>query len=81
MTQTDQYEVYAIRYAERTGRTRQDPFLLDPHHSAPHPMDYFVWLIRNAERTILVDTGYDQAEANDRNRAILIDPRNALAQI
>ena len=28
----------------------------------PHPIDYFVWVIRNAKRTILVDCGFDEAE-------------------
>lgn len=81
MTRHNQYEVYAIRYAERLGRTRQDSFVLDPHHATPHAMDYFVWLVRNAERTILVDTGYDQAEAAARGRGIMVDPCQALADI
>ena len=51
------YEVFAIRYARRDAQRREHFVGGDPH-DAPMPMDYFVWLIRNAERTIVVDTGF-----------------------
>lgn len=75
------YEVYAIKYAERNTRTRQDSFILDANPQEPHAMDYFIWLIRNAERTILVDTGYDGKEAASRGRPVLVEPGAALAAI
>lgn len=78
---TQYYEVYAIKYAERNSRTRADSFIFDPHHDHQHDMDYFIWVIKNDERTILVDTGYDMAEAKRRNRPIQIDPSDALAKI
>ena len=68
------YEVYALKYADRPGRTRADSFLLDDDHASPHDMDYFLWVLRNGSRTIVVDTGYDQAEGNRRSRPILNDP-------
>ena len=73
-----EWEVFALRYADRNARVRADSFLFDDDHSAPHPMDYFMWLLRQGERTILVDTGYDEAEATRRDRPILMDPRAAL---
>lgn len=72
------WEVYAVKYADRNERTRQDSFILDANHAAPHPMDYYVWVIRRDGQTILVDSGYDAAEAKARGRPILIDPREAL---
>ncbi|CTQ32388.1 N-acyl homoserine lactonase family protein [Jannaschia rubra] len=72
------WEVFALRYAEREGRVRGDSFIFDDAHDAPHPMDYFMWLLRRPGRTILVDTGYDQMEAARRGRPILLDPREAL---
>ena len=78
---SDTYEVLAIRYAERNGRTRADSFLFEDDHDAPHEMDYFIWLIRNARRTILVDSGYDSSEASARGRPVLIEPGRALAGI
>ncbi|MEO1066659.1 MAG: N-acyl homoserine lactonase family protein, partial [Pseudomonadota bacterium] len=75
------YEVFAIKYAERNNRKRVDSFLFDAHNDIAHPMDYFVWVIRNDQRTILVDTGYDRAEGKRRHRPILIEPAEALADI
>ncbi|MEZ5799857.1 MAG: MBL fold metallo-hydrolase [Nitratireductor sp.] len=81
MTANDKYEVYAIRYAERSNRIRADSFIFTDDHTSSHPMDYFIWLIRNDERTILVDTGYDAKEAAQRDRPILVEPSAALADI
>lgn len=75
------YEVLALKYAERNGRTRRESFIFDDDHASPHPMDYFIWLIRGQGRTILVDTGYDGREAAARDRPILIEPCAALAAI
>ncbi len=72
------WDVYAVKYAERNARTRADSFIFADNHDAPHAMDYFVWVLRNGVRTILVDTGYDSAEAERRNRPISTDPRLAL---
>lgn len=73
------WEVHAVKYADRNARTRADSFIFDDVHDAPHPMDYFMWVLRCAQATILVDTGYDDAEARDRGRPIRLDPRAALA--
>ena len=73
------WEVHALKYAERNTRTRADSFLFDAAHDSPHPMDYFMWLLRRGEEVILVDTGYDSAEGARRDRPILIDPGAALA--
>lgn len=72
------WEVYAVKYADRPGRTRRDSFLLDDDHAAPHDMDYFIWVLRREGRTILVDSGYDADEGRRRGRPILRDPREAL---
>ncbi|MFY0596451.1 MAG: N-acyl homoserine lactonase family protein [Cognatishimia sp.] len=76
---TGTWEVHAIKYADRNARTRADSFIFDDNHDAPHAMDYFMWLLRDGARTILVDTGYDHAEAKLRGRPIRIDPGEALA--
>ncbi|WP_119165960.1 N-acyl homoserine lactonase family protein [Algihabitans albus] len=74
------YEVYALKYAERNSRTRSDSFLFDANPGAPHPMDYFLWVIRNERRTVVVDTGYDTAEGARRGRPILLDPAQCLTR-
>ncbi|MEO0750269.1 MAG: N-acyl homoserine lactonase family protein [Pseudomonadota bacterium] len=72
------WEVYAVKYADRNARTRADSFILDDAHDAPHAMDYFIWVLRQGARVILVDTGYDAVEAAARGRPIRLDPREAL---
>jgi len=54
---SDIYEVYAVKYATREG-TRSGNFIGGDPHDGPMPMDYFVWLIRNTERTVVVDVGF-----------------------
>ncbi|WP_417522550.1 N-acyl homoserine lactonase family protein [Marinovum sp.] len=72
------WEVHAVKYAERNARTRADSFLFDDNHDAPHAMDYYIWVLRRGDEVILVDTGYDSAEAQLRGRPIQLDPREAL---
>ena len=72
------WEIYAVKYAERNERTRADSFIDDPHHDVQHDMDYFIWVLKRDDEIILVDTGYDQAEGKRRGRPISIDPREAL---
>jgi glyoxylase-like metal-dependent hydrolase (beta-lactamase superfamily II) len=74
------YEVYAIRYAWRPLQ-RKDNFLGGDPHEGPMPMDYFVWCIRNAERTFVVDVGFTEEVGNKRKRTYLHTPRQGLAKI
>ncbi|GAA6179700.1 N-acyl homoserine lactonase family protein [Shimia sp. NS0008-38b] len=75
---TGTWRVHAIKYADRNARTRADSFIFDDNHDAPHAMDYYMWLLRDGDRVILVDTGYDSEEATLRGRPIRLDPREAL---
>lgn len=77
-TNAEQWEVYALRYADRSARNRGESFIFDDNHNAPHPMDYFIWLLRNGERHILIDTGYDRAEGIRRNRPVIEEPASLL---
>ena len=76
-----QWEVHAVKYADRNARIRGDSFIFDDDHNAPHPMDYFMWVLIRGDDVILVDTGYDDAEASTRDRPIRLDPRAALAPL
>lgn len=75
------WEVHAVKYADRNARTRADSFIFDDNHDAPHAMDYFMWVLRRGAEVILVDTGYDDAEATARDRPIRLDPGAALAPL
>lgn len=81
MADTETYEVLAVKYGEHMNRTRIDNFMSADDHAAPMPLDYFVFVIRNAWRTILVDTGFDRAEAKKRGRVITAEPREALSRL
>ncbi|OZI18361.1 MBL fold hydrolase [Bordetella genomosp. 9] len=71
------YQVYAVRYATRPAH-RAANFLGGDPHDAPMPMDYYVWVIRDASRVVLVDTGFAQDMADKRHRTLLRHPAAAL---
>ena len=73
------YEIYCVKYGERPGR-RPEHFVGGDPHDAPMPMDYFVWLVRNEERAVLVDTGFT-AKMAIRGRVLLRTPAEGLALI
>ncbi len=75
------YEIFALRYAERTDRTRAENFKMADDHAALMPLDYYLWVIRNDTRTIVVDTGFGKAEARQRGRQLLQTPEQALARV
>jgi glyoxylase-like metal-dependent hydrolase (beta-lactamase superfamily II) len=75
---TAPYEILAVKYSERHNRIRAESFIMADDHNAPHPMDFFVWVVRNSERTLVVDTGFDAAEAGRRGRSIIRAPAEAL---
>jgi glyoxylase-like metal-dependent hydrolase (beta-lactamase superfamily II) len=75
-----EYEVYAIKYARRESTRNQNLLFADPH-DGPMPIDYYVWVIANNERTIVVDIGFDAVEAQNRDRQYLRCPAETLGQI
>lgn len=78
MSDTETYEVLAVKYAEMKDRWRRDNFIMADDHDAEMPIDFFIWVIRNANRTIVVDCGFDHKEAAARGRAITQTPAEAL---
>jgi glyoxylase-like metal-dependent hydrolase (beta-lactamase superfamily II) len=78
---TQSYEVIALKYAEFTQRRRFESFLLADDHDGPHPIDYYVWVIRDGARAIVVDTGFEENEGAKRGRSIARRPAEALEQV
>jgi glyoxylase-like metal-dependent hydrolase (beta-lactamase superfamily II) len=74
------YEVLAIRYGTR--ETTKSALYYRYHAygepDAPMRMDYFLWVLRDADRVVLVDTGYDVAAGERRRRTTLCPPLEAL---
>ncbi len=76
------YELYAVKYATMQDRRRRDNFLAaDPHDDAPMPIDYFVWVAVSPERTVVIDTGFEAADAEARGRTLLRTVTDGLAAI
>jgi len=72
-----EYEVFAIRYATRDAQ-RRDHFIGGDLHEGPMPMDYFMWVVRDEGRVIVVDTGFNAEVAARRKRTYLRCPVEAL---
>jgi glyoxylase-like metal-dependent hydrolase (beta-lactamase superfamily II) len=72
-----EYEVFALKYATRAA-TRAANFIGGDAHDGPMPLDYYVWVVRDAERLYLVDTGFAEDMAIKRHRTLLRTPMQAL---
>lgn len=76
------YEVLAVRYGTHAERTARDNFMHPQEvldiHDGPMPLDYFVWVVRHAQRTIVVDTGFTPKTARTRKRNLTVTVAEAL---
>ncbi len=82
MTAVEPYEIVALRYATHD-RPASANLLYPPGpdedpHDGPMPLDYFVWVCRNRERTVVVDTGFDWPSAASHGRTMLQHPIEGL---
>ena len=66
----DTYEVHAIRYA-RLSRRSPENFIGGDEHDSEMPLNYYVWVISNGARSIVVDTGFGEEMAKKRGRQIV----------
>ncbi|WP_196258834.1 N-acyl homoserine lactonase family protein [Pelagibacterium limicola] len=76
----DIYEAYAIAYA-RHERGAAENFIGGDPHNGPMPLNYYVWVLRNSERTLVIDTGFDERGAGLRGRTITRPVREGLAAL
>lgn len=74
------YEIYAIRYGHLE-RTASHNFIGGDAHDGPMPLDYYVWAIVGAERSFLLDTGFDAATGAARGRELVRPVEAGLAAI
>lgn len=75
---SDRYEVLALKYA-RNDRPASHNFIGGDQHDLSMPIDYYVWVIRNEARTVVVDSGFNPASGARRGRE-LITPVNMALQ-
>jgi glyoxylase-like metal-dependent hydrolase (beta-lactamase superfamily II) len=78
---TQDQEIIALKYAEFANRRRYESFLMADDHDGPHPIDYFVWVVRTGSGAIVIDTGFDAAEGERRGRRVARSPAQALEGI
>jgi len=71
------YEVYALKYGHHDRHSREN-FLVEDPHDGLQPLAYYVWVIASLDRTILVDTGFDEAMAEKRRRTITMPVADGL---
>jgi len=76
----DVYEVFAVKYAHLEQRSPHN-FIGGDSHDVPMPLDYFVWAIRNASRTYILDTGFAPHMAAKRKREHIRSPGAGLKTI
>jgi glyoxylase-like metal-dependent hydrolase (beta-lactamase superfamily II) len=74
------YEVLAVKYAHN-GRQSSQNFIGGDEHDRPMPLDYFVWVIRNDRRTVVVDTGFNPESGNRRARELTTPVNQALSAV
>lgn len=79
-TTPDTYEVYAVKYGTHA-RIARENFILGDDHDGPMPLDFYVWAIVGADRTFVVDTGFDRAMAAKRKRQLFRTPAEGLQLI
>ncbi|WP_428490970.1 N-acyl homoserine lactonase family protein [Rhodopila sp.] len=72
------YELFALRYATREAR-RGEHFIGGDPHDGPMPMDYFVWVARNADRAVVIDIGFTAESGGKRGRKLERCPIDSLA--
>ncbi|HLH30578.1 MAG TPA: N-acyl homoserine lactonase family protein [Terriglobia bacterium] len=72
------WEIYAIRYAHHDRAARENFVGGDPHDTSSMPLDYYVWAVRSANRTFVIDTGFDEPTARKRGRTFLKSPADGL---
>jgi len=75
------YEVFAIRYASLSNRKASENFIGGDPHEAASDLDYFIWLVRSASRTFVIDTGFDAAVGARRGRKTITPPEEGLARL
>lgn len=80
MVEARPYELYAIRYASAR-RSAAEVFVGGDPHDTGLQMDYFVWLARNRGRTVVIDTGFDEAAGRRRGREFTRRPGESLRML
>jgi glyoxylase-like metal-dependent hydrolase (beta-lactamase superfamily II) len=77
------WNVIAVRYATLE-TTRSDAYYRYQAYGepdGPQTLDYYFWILRRGDETLLVDTGFDPDVGRRRGRTCLIEPAAAMAAL
>ena len=75
------WKVLAIHYGTAQRPPSDLALEVADAHEAFGRIDYFVWIVRENDRLILVDTGFQAEEGRARGRTLLIAPTEALKRL
>lgn len=73
------FELFALRYANHSGRKQAENYLGGDSHESGADLDYYVWVARRSDRLFVIDTGFDAQAARERRRTLLRRPDEALS--
>jgi glyoxylase-like metal-dependent hydrolase (beta-lactamase superfamily II) len=68
------FNLFAIRYAHHAKRSSAENFIGGDLHEEGSPLDYFVWVAQRSDRVFVVDTGFGEDAARQRQRQLLRAP-------
>lgn len=68
------WEIFAIRHAVNDTRKRGNNFILDAEPTAPLTLDFYCWVLKSGDRTIIVDTGLDPEKGKTNGHVQVISP-------
>jgi glyoxylase-like metal-dependent hydrolase (beta-lactamase superfamily II) len=76
-------EVIVVRYGTRQTSKSECYYNFRAYREpdAEMTMDYFFWIVRSAEQTIVIDTGFSPEAAIARKRQPVVAPADALARL
>ncbi|MGO8914385.1 MAG: N-acyl homoserine lactonase family protein [Stellaceae bacterium] len=72
------FNLFAVRYAHHAKRSASENFIGGDPHEGASPLDYFVWVAQRSDRVFLVDTGFGEAQARQRQRQLLRRPADGV---
>ncbi|MBV6759085.1 N-acyl homoserine lactonase family protein [Rhodococcus opacus] len=80
---SEQYSVHALRYAQSVGK-RSSYFYgyhLSDQPDAEQHVDWYFWLLKSGNKTVLVDCGYDTDRAARKGRYVGTNPLELLSRM
>ena len=72
------FNLFAIRYAHHAKRSSAENFINGDPHEEASPLDYFVWVAQRSDHVFVIDTGFGEEAARQRQRQLLRRPADGV---